>query len=242
MKLTLLALLAAAVWAQTPPAFDVVSLKPSGPRKPIMLLAGDHVTVPLGPFRYTPGRVTCHQSLAAIVREAFFLKDWQVSGPDWMELEEYQFDATMPADTTRARARLMLQTMLAERFGLKFHREPKDVPVYALVVGKNGPRLEEVVPNPGRFDYGSGHGEFHATAIPMPAFANILTNSADRPVVDATGIQGAYKIKLAWTPSESGQDNGLLDALPQLGLRLEKRTMPFEILVIDHVERVPTVN
>jgi uncharacterized protein (TIGR03435 family) len=180
-----------------------------------------------------------------LIEEAFSVRAWQVSGPSWLSLDKYDLTATMPADTTKATARLMLRTMLAERFGLKFHREQKDFPVYALVTGKSGPKLD-AVPDPGHWDQKMAPGRFTATAIPIEKFADWLTSIADRPVVDMTGVAGVYKLDLEWTPDYQDQprrwDAGIFDAVKKLGLKLEPRNAPIEFLVIDHVEHSPTPN
>jgi uncharacterized protein (TIGR03435 family) len=89
-------------------------------------------------------------------------------------------------------------------------------------------------------------GAFHAAAISLSHFAEVLARAADRPVVDLTGMQGVYNIDLKWKPNEINggtmPDNGIFHALNQLGLRLVARTVPFETVIIDQIERVPTAN
>src|SRR5262245_10415055 len=103
------------------PAFDVVSVKPSG--STLAQLAGDEsVTMTSRVCQYSKGRLTCNQPLMGFIQEAYSIpKSWQVAGPGWINFEKYDFQATMPPETTRETARQMLQTMLVERFGLKFH-------------------------------------------------------------------------------------------------------------------------
>lgn len=236
MKFAFLFVICAAACAQT---FDVVSIKSTGPVPHLTFQPGEKgVFQSVQPFRFTPGRVTCNLPLRSILNEAFGIKDWQLSGPDWLgEQERFQIDATMPADTTRTQAWLMLQTMLADRFGLKFHRDMKDTPVYALLAARNGPKLAAVPSIPGGYSYSPGNEDFHANAIPISRFAEALTQYVDRPVIDMTGIEGTYKIEMRWSP-----DAGIDSALGQLGLRIEKRTMPYEVIIVDHLERVPTAN
>ncbi len=231
------------------PEFDVVSVKPSGSDR-VYLPAGGTVISHSSSFRYSSGRLSCNQALVRFIMEAYSVaKVWQISGPDWLNYEKYEFAATMPAETTKETARLMLRTMLADRFGLTLHREQRVMPVFALVVGSSGPRLHEV-PNPGTYDGGEGPGHFTATAMPLQRLADHLTLIADRPVVDMTGIKGTYKIELKWTPdfadeqdARGRRDIGMLSVIEaQLGLKLQPRKMPFEILVIDHVEKKPTPN
>lgn len=231
------------------PAFDVVSVKPSGSTR-IHLAPGESFTFSSRSFQYSPGRLTCDQTLMGFLMEAYpVTRDWQISGPNWLNDEKYEFAAIMPAETTRETGRLMLRTMLADRFGLKLHREPKEMPVYALVAGKAGFKLHEV-PNPGTYDTRHESGLFAATAMPMPRLADFLSHVADRPVVDMTGLKGIYKIELKWEPDYeeardgTGQiDRGVLAVLEaKLGLKLEARKMPFEALVIDRIQKTPTPN
>ena len=233
-------LLSIATGVRAQPAFDVVSVKPTGPIPPVRVIDGRPVG-PLhlvDPFQYSPGRVTCNLPLRSILLEAFSIQQWQFSGPEWLDVQErFQIDAVMPANTGKAQVRLMLQTMLAERFGLRFHRENRDTPVYALLVAKQGPKLQEANPPPPTYSYGTGRDGFHAKGIPIPAFASALTTACDRPVIDLTGLAGRYNIELQWNP-----DGTILDALSQIGLRAEKRLMPYEVVVIDHLDRVPTEN
>jgi uncharacterized protein (TIGR03435 family) len=143
-------------------------------------------------------------------------------------------------------ARRMLREMLAERFGLKLHQEHKEIPVYALVAGSAGLKL-----------HGDSHlgtysdqkpGSFVASGISMRRFARVLTKNADLPVIDMTGLDGTYQIHLKWAAELKDNpggvvgrgDVGILTALEQLGLKLEKRQMSVSVLVIDHVDRTPS--
>jgi uncharacterized protein (TIGR03435 family) len=227
------------------PRFDVVSVKPSVPLELSMQANTGVKRFAWGGFRYTPGRLTSNLPLRSLITEAYSVKSWQVPGPDWLGVDRYDLAATMPADTPKAIARLMLRTMLAERFGLKFHVEKKVYPVYALVVGKSGFSLEPV-PDPGQYDQKMSPGRFMATAIAIGRFAEWLTSITDRPVIDMTGITGAYKLDLEWTPDYQEEprrwDAGVFEAVKRLGLKLEARRAPVEFFVIDHVSRVPTAN
>ena len=241
-------LLSMLVWGQAPPAFDAVSVKDLGSILPMSSMPGQKLRLMdiIQPFRYTPGRVTCSLPLRSIVAEAFALRPWQIYGPGWFDDPEfYQIAATMPPDTPRDQAQLMLQTMLIERFGLRFHYGKKPTSVYALVVDKGGARLQTVAPNSRPYDYGLGSGELHATGMTMYRLASILNGAADRPVIDATGLAGTYQFDLKWTPDPEGRmfpAPGILHAVRRLGLRLQKRTTPYQTVVIDRLTQVPTEN
>ncbi|MCU1233580.1 MAG: hypothetical protein JWP63_1547, partial [Candidatus Solibacter sp.] len=183
------------------------------------------------------------------IEEAFSIKPWQVSGPNWLETEKFELAAVTPPGTDTATARLMLQRMLAGRFGLKVHRESKQSPVYALVVAKNGPKLKEVVNAESSLSESTA-GRYSGTAISIARLVDRLSAISDHPVIDATGLPGRYKVDLAWTPDyedlgdgRGKRDRGMLSVLQQeFGLKLERRSMAFEFLVIDHIEKTPTPN
>src|SRR5580698_3680088 len=113
------------------PAFDAVLIKPSAP------------DARGGGFNMSPGRLAAkNQSLKDLVRFAYDLHDYQVSGGlGWTDSERYEVVATFPGETTNERRAQMMQAMLADRFGLTIHRESKEVAGYALVAGKNGPKF-----------------------------------------------------------------------------------------------------
>jgi uncharacterized protein (TIGR03435 family) len=160
----------------------------------------------------------------------------------------------MPRETTGDEVIRMLKTMLAERFHLAMHRDTKELPVYGLVVGKNGTKLKEV--EFGRSGSDTRPGKYHGERVGMANVANFLSRQMDRPVIDMTGLKGFYTFDLEWTPEESAipkpMEGGaavdsavgpsLTSALQQIGLKLEARKAPVEILVIDRADRAPTEN
>jgi uncharacterized protein (TIGR03435 family) len=241
--------------AQT--AFEAVSVKPAGSNSFVSVGPSPPMTIHQESFRYSGYRVTCIQPLRSILREAFALRDLQIEGPDWMASQLFQIDAVMPEGSTKEDARPMLQKMLADRFALQFHREQKDVPVYALVAAKGSSKLHAITdPNHPtsremKTPMGTvtasirqGRGLFTAVSVTMADFAVHLSNIVDRPVVDLTGIAGVFEIDLQWTPDPPGAvDTELLRTLErQLGLKLDARKLPYEILKIDRVEKTPTSN
>ena len=227
------------------PRFDVVSVKPSGTNEIRIRTNSAPVSSPIHGFRYTPGRLTCNLPLASLIEEAYSVRSWQLSGPEWIGVLTYDVAASMPAATSRPTARLMLRSMLAERFGLRLQHQQRESPVYGLVVAKKGFQLT-AAPDPGAFDYTMGTGRFHATAIPLTPFANWLTSQTDLPVVDMTHISGAFKIDMEWTPDPQDAprrwDAGVFRAVERLGLSLERRKVLMEHLEIVQVNRIPTTN
>jgi hypothetical protein len=143
-----LALAAAAAFSQAPtasPAFEVASIKPveitslatqvqSGKMRLGMQIDGARVDIGF-------------LSLADLIPMAFRVKPYQVSGPDWMRQERFDILAKIPEGVSKDQVPEMLQALLVERFKLTIHREKRDLPVYALVVGKNGPKLKESSPD-----------------------------------------------------------------------------------------------
>jgi uncharacterized protein (TIGR03435 family) len=148
----------------------------------------------------------------------------------------------------------MLQSFLAERFQLKIHREMNDTPVYALVVGKSGPKFKESSPDADPTIWVGGSGANYQVTMSkgsMEDLAQHLSGTAlDGPVVDKTGLTGVYNLQLTYKPEFSTNrrtepDLSEIDIFTavqdQLGLRLEAQKAPLEILVVDRVEH-PTEN
>ena len=223
-----------------------------------------------------PGTVTLiGDPLKIVIREAFQMKDYQISGPSWLDESCYEIVAKMPEGATSDQIPAMLQALLAERFKFTAHKESRPQPVYALVVGKGGARLQEASANFRSMGQRTGVIMFRAGAanhgikgaMTLARLAGLLANQLGRPVQDLTGLTGTYDIDLSWAPDPTIERPGRFSSLPQtgpadgganlpaaptasiftaiqdsLGLKLEARTGPGEVLVIDHVERVPVEN
>jgi uncharacterized protein (TIGR03435 family) len=139
----LLVLAAGAGMGQTA-TFEVASVKPAGPLDGSKILSGQmHVGMKIDAARVDIGSL----SLADMIRVAYRVKPYQISGPDWMASERFDVMAKLPEGASRDQVPEMLQALLAERFKLTVHRESKEQAVYALVVGKNGPKLKESAPD-----------------------------------------------------------------------------------------------
>ena len=291
--------------AEPLPSFEVASIKPAAPMAAGRIMIGSRG----GPGTPDPGQWTfTNMSLRDLIQNAYDVKAWQVTGPDWLESARFDVIAKIPAGTTREQARRMLQNLLNERFKLVLHHSTKEAPIYALLIAKNGPKLkvskEEAgdptapppglpgpgAAGPGRMTVGKdgmpqlppGAGKGGAVMMMAPGgrmrtiangttigkFADTLAMQLDRPIVDMTGLQGKYDITLDFAPDpavmqakmaalggaplpgthdgDGATDPGnatIFSALPdQLGLRLEGRKGPVELLVIDSVEKTPTEN
>ena len=177
---------------------------------------------------------------------AYDLQDSQISGPE--SINSDRFDIVAKASSpiqSQEQLRLMLQPLLTDRFHLKFHREQRDMSVYALVVEKGGPRFSKSV-GEGHY-FADGERTLLLRFAPMKAFAAFLSGPMQRPVVDMTGLEGEFDFKfdlMAYAPPDlqPGQSPDVaamvLSALePELGLKLELRKVPMSVLVIDHVEK-----
>jgi uncharacterized protein (TIGR03435 family) len=219
------ALAAAAAFGQNPPArleFEVASVKPSAVALDSSVTVGLHID---------GAQIHISQdSLKDLIYIAYRVKNYQVVGPDWMAGARYDVDAKLPAGGTRAQVPDMLQSLLVDRFQLKFHRENRDFPIYALVV--NGtPKLKQVQPDPGdpptptggdvlnvagsggrngvNLDYGHGstfafgNQKFEAKKITMVICADALSRFLDRPVVDMTNLAGLYDFTLPLSEEDS---------------------------------------
>jgi uncharacterized protein (TIGR03435 family) len=177
-------------------------------------------------------------------------KDYAITGPDWLKTERYDIVGKIPPETTFEQMRRMMQATLTDRFKLSLHRESKEMPVYALLVARDGLKIKETEPGRGGFSFGRGHIEAKAGAI--SAFADRLSQMLDRPVIDQTGIAGVFSFTLDWSPdlpmtnpdeSSAAAGPSIFTALQQqLGLKLEARRGPVDVLVIERGERVPVEN
>jgi len=188
-----------------------------------------------------------------IVSQAYKVRRSQISGPDWIETERFDITAKIPAGAGRDQVPLMLQALLADRFKLTLHRETKDLPIYALVIAKNGPKFKTSESETG-ISSNSNRKHSHVTAkVSMHGFAEFLSEEAGRPVVDQTGLSGSYDLTLDWASpdlapgdapaNDTTADPSLFTALQeQLGLKLDPTKGPVEMLVIDRAERTPTEN
>src|SRR4051812_40630607 len=127
-------------------AFEVATIKPSAPINAAAITSGQmpHVGTNIQGTRVDIG----YESLADLIPQAFDVKPFQVSGPDWLKTERFDIIAKMPDRATKEQMPEMLQALLADRFRLKIHREMRENTVYALVVAKGGPKLKEADPDP----------------------------------------------------------------------------------------------
>jgi len=171
-----------------------------------------------------------------------------VGGPEWLSKDRFDINGVpdLAGVPNLKQMQGMYQKLLAERFHLTFHREKRELPIYAITVAKGGPTLKIADPNGDLNTGNSGSGgqrTLRFTNMPISAFALNMSFYEDRPVIDQTSLTGRYDFTLKWTYDVSRESSA--DAPPsvftaikeQLGLRMDAVKGPAEVLVIDHVER-----
>jgi uncharacterized protein (TIGR03435 family) len=199
-----------------------------------------------GAMRTEPGgRFVCTNStLRALLRYAWNVRDFQIAGaPEWFEADRYDVTATANRSVAIAEVRLMVQHLLAERFGLTTHREKREMPVYALVVGSRGVRMKENAE--GDTTVATAPGQIEAHKLNLNMLANQLAGLLGQAVVNRTELKGTYDVKLQWSPDATPDPSGpsiFAAVQEQLGLKLESQKGPVEVLVVDSVKRTPVEN
>lgn len=229
-----------AIWAQsptTPQSFEVASIRqvPEG--------QGYFSISPSGDKRFRAQNA----SMKLLIDMAFGIDDNQISGKnlDWLNSELYDVEAVPAGDSPLSyeQLRLPLQQLLAQRFHLAFHQEWKDIQGYALVVAKGGSKLT-AAKDISATGYILRDG-LRSPSLPMRSLAAMLAHPLGRPVVDKTDIAGNYEIKLSFAPdgsTDSPYPSIFTAVQEQLGLKLEPEKVPVEMLVIDHLEQMPSPN
>jgi uncharacterized protein (TIGR03435 family) len=242
--------------------FEVASVKPAPPDARGMRCTG-------GPGTSDPGSLTCENySLAFLVMMAYNLRSFQLTAPAWMDSARYDVVAKIPPGTDRRQFELMLQRLLAERFGLQAHFEKKDMTVYELTVAKGGSKLKESQEPAAEKAEATWRPPAGGPPVRTMArvnrkgesiadLANFLSNQLGQSVTDATGLGGRYDYGLSFLMEPGGRAAGpvasdaaapefgtsFIDAVrDQLGLRLEKKKGQADVLVVDHAKKVPIEN
>lgn len=223
------------------PVFDVASLKPSAP-----IRAGDNYTANLGTARLGEVALT-NATLADCIKFAYGLvSDEQLAGPEWTKSKDVRFDvlAKAPASTRRDQMLLMLRGLLAERFHLSMHTEPRAFFHYVLAPGKGAHKMHEVTADPLGSKMTYRIGSITHNQISMQTLCLLLSRQLRELVLDRTGLSGVYEIDLKWVPEEATDTGpGIFTAVrDQLGLKLEPRKDAVDVLVIDRADRVPVGN
>ena len=183
-----------------------------------------------------------------LIGEAYRVPNRQISGlPEAMGRECYDIDAKAEHPVNREQMMAMLRHLLEDRFKLAVRRETKEIKAYALVVAKGGPKLDENHDGAALFMDRIGRSKWGFHNMPMTLLANVLSSWAGDTVVDQTGLKGSYDFTLevqmeSSGPGEPAPDPNAPDVFravqEQIGLKLESRKGPVEMLIIDHFERL----
>jgi uncharacterized protein (TIGR03435 family) len=238
-------------------AFEVASIKPNKS-------GGGGSSTSFNHGRFTATNASVKNILQY---EAYGIPEIQIQGgPDWLGSERFDIEAKVDDATAEKMGKLgrderiqlnrqLVQQLFADRFKLAVHWETKEFPVYALVVAKNGPKLEHSKDTGGGTSISSNNEKLTAKGVTMEKLAQTLTGLTQRElgrfVIDKTGLEGRYDLALTWSPEEgsaamvntsadnsSPLDPSIFTALQeQLGLKLESTKGPVESLVIDHIEQ-----
>ena len=243
------------------PVFDVAAIHVHIPEP------HEHNSIWSSPFdgQFRAANVT----LKSLVQFAFGIPETRIlKGPAWIDSTMFNIDAkadssvdaqmrALTSEEGKARKQRMLQALLADRFKLVVHAETRQLPIYALVVAKGGPRLGDLQASGTTVNSGNGLIEVQGSNS-VALLAEELAKNVGRVVVDKSGLEGRYDLSLKWAPdggaasgsSASGQTPSVPDSSgpsiftalqEQLGLKLESQKGPVQVLVIDHVE-MPSEN
>jgi bla regulator protein blaR1 len=229
-------------FAQSRVEFEVATVKPVKPGTP----ENRKITAAHGTLMMQ------QQTLRECITWAYGLNGaGQISGPAWLDTEEFDIAAKTDESVTPEQLRTMLQSLLRERFKLSIRRTTEQRPLYALTVGKGGPKVRKVEQEVKGFhiDHDGGFMIYHMESG-MARLAQILPIFLDHPVLDKTGLSGFYDMTLkvemepgAQTPQVGqvflgfGMTPGVFGAVEALGLKLVSEKGPVDVLVVDHAER-----
>ncbi|MEI9970030.1 MAG: TIGR03435 family protein [Terracidiphilus sp.] len=201
---------------------------------------------------------TVNLALRELIQFAYDMPDSQIlGGPAWLDSIMFDIDAksdpavdaelrALPPEQARHQKQLMVQSLLADRFELKVHQETRQLPVYALVVAKDGPKFKPSQINGTTIDAGRARLHIAGSDDTMSVLAQELAQVLGRVVVNETGLSGRYDLTLRWTPDDAAALASSSPDIPpdiftaiqeQLGLKLESTKDPVPVLVIDSVQK-----
>jgi uncharacterized protein (TIGR03435 family) len=242
--------------SQTLPSFEVASVRPAGPDGPY----------DIGLYTYAGGRIVAHNyTLRQLIRDAFAVEPFQISGgPGWMDEDRFNIEAKPPASSESSKAnpysfkappndeqRQMLQSLLADRFQLRWHVEKRDGPVFLLQRGRNALKLQPPKDKNAYHWAGSTGGGMPdsdglaGTNISMPELAARMSGWLGRPVLDQTGLTGSYDFKYQYSEDSPDQRPDLpfilRASIQAIGLQLESGRGPVDTIVIESAAK-PSAN
>ncbi len=251
------------------PEFEVASVRPATPLGPRGMQSdqkGGPGTSDPGAF------MCRNCSLYWVLADAYNIHPYDFFGPEWLQSTRFDFSAKVPAGATKEDFQKMIANLFMERFKMSVHRETRQMELYEMTVAKSGPKFKEAAPKDPSTDDGPrpllrdadgfpiltpgmsmaivpGHARLQSQNRTMAWFVENLSNQLRSPVHDATGLTATYDFVVSWSwdegpgATEDAPAADLINQLPaQLGLRLDRKKGPVEVLVVDHMEKVPTAN
>ena len=227
------------------PSFAVATIRPS---------SGDVQFEHDGAIETLPDALRMRDvTVDACIRLAYEVQNSQILGPNWLDSEHFDIVAKTDSLTTRDQMKLMLRGLLADRFGLSFHNETREMRALILTVAGTGAKLKPAAnPTDPPFRQNSANGTV-ARSMPIQEFADFLAQPLHMPIVNKTGLTGKYDFSLDFTPylPERGKnmDGTKPDAMyivksamqDELGLKMEAHKTTVKVMVIDHVNK-PSAN
>jgi uncharacterized protein (TIGR03435 family) len=229
--------------ANAPPSFETASVK-------LVPDTSDEFRSVLGTAINGEVRLT-NATLMECLRFAFGItNDFQIVGPDWMHSSEYRYNVTAraPANTSLDQLHLMLQNLLAQRLRMTMRRETRQLTFLALTVSAKGLKLQPARAGSDASGNMQVEGRISSNSMSITQLTTLLAHFLGEPVLDMTGLEGWFDVKLEWKPDTTATDaaaanQAVFSALvEQLGLVLEKKQGPLEVIVVDQAEKKPIGN
>lgn len=228
------------------PAFEVASVKRgTAAVNEMHRVMGNNI-------RSSPGSLTMTSvRLSTALQWAYHMQAPQISGPSWLDSESYDIVAKSGSPVTEDQMRLMLQRLLTERFKLTFHRETKTLPAYVVTIARGGVKFSETQEEGEVSLMPDGKSGMMVQRSSIAYLTDMAAQALQEPVVDMTGLKGRYDFKMNMASVMAGQAPASKEEAfgivfkaieDQLGIKIEPRKVPLEMLVVDHAEKVPIEN
>ena len=228
------------------PTFEVASVKASPPSAEGMRMRVQPVVT------WSPGGVTMlNASLKALIQWAYHVQTIQVIGSGWLDSTRYDIVAKTSAPATNEQLRQMMQTLLADRFKLAFHRDTKEMQAYVVTVAKTGHKMK---PSEGEGPIEmkpTGKGlNILFTHVTLAELAEMASSPLNGVVVDQTGLKGAWDFTIDGSmfamqrPADEMEAIGMMIQVmnDQLGIKIDQKKVPAEVLIVDRAEKIPVEN
>jgi uncharacterized protein (TIGR03435 family) len=204
-----------------------------------------------GRTEVAPGLLQMHDvTVATCVKWAYGVQDSQISGSGWLQADHFDIMAKADGPATEEQMKLMLRTLLADRFKLSFHRVSKELKSFAMTATKGSEKLQRSSSQDGKSAIQNSAIGSVVKSTTMQEWANFIAGPLQTPVVDMTGLPGRYDFAIDFTPylptdmatMRPDATSVIMTAMQgELGLKLEARKEQVEVMVVDHVEQ-PSAN